>query len=126
MNAVGAVHVPLVGDIPARGSSLPELRDQIQRRLADGYVKSPKISIEILSYRPIFVHGEVKNGGEYPFKFGTRLRDAVAMAGGYTYRADQRYALVSREGEASEVRIGTGGDSVVMPGDNIRIPERFF
>ena len=126
VSAVGAVHVPLVGDIPARGSSLPELRDKIQRRLADGYVKSPKVSVEILSYRPIYVHGEVKNGGEFAFKFGTRLRDAVAMAGGYTYRADLGYALITRDGEGSELRMGTGSDTVIMPGDNIRIPERFF
>jgi len=126
VSTVGSVHVPLVGDIAARGASLPELRDKIQRRLADGYVKSPKVSIEILSYRPIYVHGEVKNGGEFPFKFGTRLRDAVAMAGGYTYRADLGYALITRDGESSEMRIGTGADAVVMPGDNIRIPERFF
>ena len=126
VSAVGSVHVPLVGDIPARGASLPELRDKIQRRLADGYVKTPKVSVEILSYRPIYVHGEVKNGGEFAFKFGTRLRDAVAMAGGYTYRADHAYALITRDGDGAEMRVGTGADAVVMPGDNIRIPERFF
>ncbi len=126
VNAAGDVHVPLVGDIPARGSSVAELKDRVQRKLADGYVKQPKVSVEITSYRPIYVHGEVKNGGEFAFKFGTRLRDAVAMAGGYTYRADQGYALVTREGEGAEMRVSTSGDATLMPGDNIRIPERFF
>ena len=68
---------------------------------------------------------EVKNGGEFQFKNGVSLRDAVAMAGGYTYRADQSYIYIGREGEA-DVAVRMPTDVPVLPGDNIRIPERFF
>jgi polysaccharide export outer membrane protein len=126
VNALGTVQVPLIGEVPARGLSLPEFREQVQRRLADGYVKSPKVSVEILSYRPMFVHGEVKNGGEFAFKHGTRLRDAVAMAGGYTYRAEKSYVLLTRDGQQREMSVPMPSEFVLMPGDNIRVPERFF
>jgi polysaccharide export outer membrane protein len=79
----------------------------------------------MLNYRPIFVHGEVKNGGEFAYKNGLGLRDAIAMAGGYTYRADQSYLYIGREGEP-DAAVQTPADVPVLPGDNIRIPERFF
>jgi len=93
--------------------------------LRDGYLKNPKVSIEVMNFRPIYVHGEVKNGGEFAYKTGLKLRDAIAMAGGYTYRANQGYVLVDREGE-EEVKITMPSSMPVLPGDNIRIPERFF
>lgn len=126
VNAMGAVPVPLIGEVTAKGLSLQEFRDQVQRRLADGYLKAPKVSVEILSYRSIYVHGEVKNAGEFAFKNGMRFRDAIAVAGGYTYRAQQSYLLVMREGEPNELRLSMPSDAFVLPGDNIRVPERFF
>ncbi|HRD76949.1 MAG TPA: polysaccharide biosynthesis/export family protein [Hyphomicrobiaceae bacterium] len=126
VNGAGQLPVPLVGDISARDKTIGELRDAIAARLAKGYLKNPKVSIEILSYRPIYVHGEVRSGGEFAFKNGLRIRDAVAMAGGYSYRANQTFVLVSRSGGAEEFRIDLPSDLAVMPGDNIRIPERFF
>ncbi|MEZ5898152.1 MAG: polysaccharide biosynthesis/export family protein [Hyphomicrobiaceae bacterium] len=125
VNALGQVSLPLIGDMPAKGLALQELKDAIARRLADGYIKNPKVTVEMTNYRPIYVHGEVKNGGEFQFKNGVSLRDAVAMAGGYTYRADQSYIYIGREGEA-DVAVRMPTDVPVLPGDNIRIPERFF
>ena len=97
----------------------------IAQRLANGYLKNPKVSVEVLNFRPIYVHGEVKSGGEFAFKTGLKLRDAIAMAGGYTYRANQNYVYVSREGE-QEVKVPMQNSMPVLPGDNVRIPERFF
>jgi polysaccharide export outer membrane protein len=125
VNATGQVAMPLAGDIPAKGLSLPQLRDAIARRLADGYINNPKVTVEITSYRPIYVHGEVKNGGEFTFKSGLKFRDAVAMAGGYTYRAQEGYVFLVRDG-GQEVRLPMPSDQLVLPGDNIRVPERFF
>ena len=125
VNALGQVSLPLIGEMPAQGLALQEFRDSIARRLADGYIKNPKVTVEMTNYRPIYVHGEVKNGGEFQFKNGVSMRDAVAMAGGYTYRADQSYVYIGREGEP-EVAVSMPADVPVLPGDNIRIPERFF
>ena len=125
VNAVGQVSLPLIGEMPAKGLALHEFREQIARKLADGYLKNPRVTVEMTNYRPIYVQGEVKNSGEFQFKNGISLRDVVAMAGGYTYRADQSYLYVGREGEP-EVALKMPSDVPVLPGDNIRIPERFF
>jgi len=125
VNAAGHVALPLAGEVPAEGKTLGQFREIVALRLADGYLKNPKVTVEITNYRPIYIHGEVKTGGEFPYKTGLRLRDAVAMAGGYTYRANQSYALVTREG-LSEARVPANGAVTLLPGDNVRIPERFF
>lgn len=126
VNALGAVPMPLIGEVPAKGRSIKDIRDSIADRLSRGYLKDPKVSIEVLNYRPIYIHGEVRSGGEFPFKNGLKLRDAIAVAGGYSYRADQSHVLLIREGEPLEVRIALPADFDVLPGDNIRVPERFF
>ena len=125
VNGVGQVSMPLIGELPAKGLALHEFRDAVARRLADGYLKNPKVSVEMTNYRPIYVHGEVKNGGEFQYKNGLFLRDVVAMAGGYTYRADQSYLYIGREGEP-DAAVKMPAEIPVLPGDNIRIPERFF
>lgn len=125
VNGVGQVSMPLIGEMPAKGLALHEFRDAIARRLADGYLKNPKVSVEMTNYRPIYVHGEVKNGGEFQYKNGLLLRDVVAMAGGYTYRADQSYLYIGREGEP-DAAVKMPADIPVLPGDNVKIPERFF
>jgi polysaccharide export outer membrane protein len=125
VNGAGQVALPLAGEVPAQGKTLAQFRETVVRRLADGYLKNPKVTVEITNYRPIYVHGEVKNGGEYAYKTGLKLRDAVAMAGGYTYRAEQAYAIILRDGYG-EVRLPANGTVALLPGDNVRIPERFF
>ncbi len=125
VNALGQISLPLVGEVGARGMAISAFRDSVARRLAEGYLKNPRVTVEVLNYRPIYVHGEVKSGGEFPYKNGLKLRDAVAVAGGYTYRADESYVLIVREG-AGEARVPLSSNVVVLPGDNIRVPERFF
>lgn len=125
VNALGQVPLPLAGEVPAKGLTLAQFRDAVAQRLANGYLKNPKVSVEVLNFRPIYVHGEVKSGGEFAFKTGLKMRDAIAMAGGYTYRANQNYVYVSREGE-QEVKVPMQNSMPVLPGDNVRIPERFF
>lgn len=125
VNALGAVSVPLVGEIPAAQRPIAEFRDAVARKLGDGYLKNPRVTVEVMTYRPIYVHGEVKSGGEFPFKSGLRLRDAVALAGGFTYRANQNHVVIYREGHG-EFNAATMSTFAVMPGDNIRVPERFF
>lgn len=126
ISASGALAMPLVGEIPAKGASVSELRDAIVARLKTGFLRDPKVGVEIVTYRPFYVHGEVRGGGEYAYKNGVTIRDAIAIAGGYTYRANHGYVLLIREGSAQEVRVALPSTLAVMPGDNIRVPERFF
>lgn len=125
VNGVGQVSLPLIGEMPAKGLSQDEFRDGVARKLSQGYLKNPKVTVEMLTYRPIYVHGEVKSGGEFAYKNGLNLRDVVAMAGGYTYRANQDVIHIARAGK-SDMAVRLPADIRVLPGDNIRIPERFF
>lgn len=125
VNALGQVSMPLIGETNARGMAITAFRESLARRLADGYLKSPRVTIEVLNYRPIYVHGEVKNGGEFAYKNGLKIRDAIALAGGFTYRANERFVTIVREGEG-EAEVPLTSNVVVLPGDNIRVPERFF
>ena len=122
----GNVALPLVGELPARGRSPLELKDAIVTRLSSGFLRNPRVTVEVVAYRPFYVHGEVRSAGEFTFKSGMRIRDAVAVAGGYSYRANQTYVLLTREGLPDEVRVALPTDVMVMPGDNIRVAERFF
>lgn len=126
VNATGNVPVPLVGEIPAKGRPIAEFRDTVRRKLSEGYLTNPKVSVEVVNFRPIYIHGEVRSGGEFAYKNGLKLRDAIAVAGGYTYRANEAYVILVREGSAAQVKVALPADIDVLPGDNIRVPERFF
>jgi polysaccharide export outer membrane protein len=126
INSQGRISLPLAGDLDAAGLDAGKLKENAARRLSDGYLKNPKLTVEIVGWRPVYIHGEVRNGGEFAFKAGLRLRDAIALAGGYTYRANQSYVLLSRSGVALDSRVALPTDMLLMPGDNIRVPERYF
>ncbi|MEO1265161.1 MAG: polysaccharide biosynthesis/export family protein [Pseudomonadota bacterium] len=126
VGADGHVAMPLLGRVRASGLTLDAFRRALNRRLADGFLKNPRTTIDVLNYRPVFVHGEVRRGGEYPFKAGLTFRDAIAVAGGYTYRAQEGYVLLMRAGQREPVKVRMPSTALVQPGDNIRVPERFF
>ncbi len=122
----GSVGLPLIGDVTAAGATVTEFEARVVARFKDGYLRDPKVAIEVLNYRPFFILGEVKKGGEYPYKAGLTVQDAVAMAGGYTYRANSRSVLIRRAGRDREERHNLSQRVLIYPGDNLRVPERFF
>ena len=122
----GAIDLPLIGDVSATGVTVGEFEDRVVAGFKDGYLRDPNVSIEVLNYRPFFIIGEVRNGGEYPYKSGLTIQDAVAMAGGFSYRANQKTVYIRRAGENDELGFDATQRVPISPGDNIRIPERFF
>jgi polysaccharide export outer membrane protein len=82
--------------------------------------------VEVAIYRPFFILGEVKKAGEYPYKSGLTVLDAVASAGGYTYRANERKVVIRRAGSIVDEIYPLDVPVPIFPGDNIRIPERWF
>ncbi len=122
----GNIDMPLIGSVSAKGATVTEFQNKVVTQLKNGYLNDPKVSIEVLNYRPFFITGEVKNGGEYPFKANLTVQDAVGVAGGYTYRAETSYALIRRAGEDREIKVALTSRVPINPGDSIRIPERFF
>ena len=124
----GTVALPLVGNIPANGLTISQFRDTVVDRLSPEYILDPRVSVEMLNYRPFFILGEVNKPGQYPYVDRLTLAQAVATAGGYTYRANNTRAFVRRKDEAQETlySIENGAPVWVLPGDTIRIGERYF
>lgn len=126
VNAVGNVPVSLVGEVPAKGRGIAEFREAVRGKLQQGYLTNPKVSVEVVNFRPIYIHGEVRSGGEFPYKNGLKLRDAIALAGGFTYRANETHVILVRDGAPTQFKVAMPADVDILPGDNIRVPERFF
>ena len=117
---------PLAGRVKAAGLTASQLERSITSRLKGGILNDPRVSVQVSTYAPIYIHGEVKKSGDFPFRPGLTVMDAVAAAGGFTYRADDSRAYVRRSGTAAELVYPLDTRVLVFPGDNIRIPERFF
>lgn len=126
VDSTGVVDLPLVGKVSAKGATVRQFQEGATAAYRKGYLNDPKISAEVLNYRPFFITGEVKKGGQYAFRSGLTAQDAVAIAGGYTYRANVDKIYIRREGQDKEVAISMKSRVPIIPGDNIRIPERFF
>lgn len=126
VTATGAVAFPLVGEVQALGLTPEELSSAIGQRLQQGYLRNPRVTTAMLSYRPFFILGEVNNPGSYPYSANLNVMSAVATAGGYTYRANRRRVFIQRMGENEERPYEINSGVSVQPGDTIRIGERFF
>lgn len=126
VDASGQVQLPLVGQVKAAGLTLHDFIDEFSSQLKDGYLKDPKISVEVINYRPFYIMGEVNKPGEYPYENGLNVMGAVALAGGYTYRADDREVYVRHSGSTTEQAVSASAATQVQPGDIIRVDERIF
>nr|WP_255542813.1 polysaccharide biosynthesis/export family protein [Azospirillum sp. INR13] len=117
---------PLIGEVSAKDRSTRDLEKEISTRLSAGYVKDPKVSVEVLNHRPFFILGEVRNPGQYQYVNGMTALSAVAMAGGYTYRAKEDYVLITRGADPKKELRRAPITTSVMPDDVVRVPERYF
>ena len=126
VDASGFVSIPLAGRIRAAGQTAGQLERMIVARLTDGVIRDPKVSVEVATHAPFYILGEVKRPAEIPYKPGLTVLDAVAAAGGYTYRADERKVHIRRAGSNVEEIHPMDFPVRVYPGDNIRVPERYF
>lgn len=126
VDAAGAITMPLVGALPARGLTTEQLAQVISERLRQGYIREPQVAIEIEAYRPFFVHGEVTAPGQYPYLANMTVENAIAVAGGFGPRADKRKITVSRTVGGQTTQGAVGLDYPLRPGDTLRVAERWF
>ncbi len=126
IGANGFLAFPLVGNIQAAGLTPADLGLNIAASLADGYVINPQVNVEVKSFRPIYILGEVNKPGEYPYNPDMTVLAAIAKADGFTYRAQQKQIFIKRSDQPNEVKIRLGSNTRIYPGDTIRIVERFF
>lgn len=126
VSPAGTIVFPLIGEVKAAGLQSEELTRAIEAKLADGFLLEPKVSAQVTSFRPIYVLGEVRKPGEYPYTQGLTIRGAVAKADGFTYRANEKKVFLKRAGETGEKVYPLTADFPVLPGDTIRFAERYF
>jgi polysaccharide export outer membrane protein len=122
----GHVSMPLIGTVQAEGQTTVGLQHVIEAKLRDGFLREPRVSVEVEAYRPFFILGEVTTPGQYPYVSGMTIQTAVAIAGGYTPRAYKEEADLTRNVDGQTV---TGHVPIVQPvhpGDTVVIRERFF
>ena len=123
----GMVAVPLIGDVPARGRSTRSLGRAIAGRLGSQYVKDPQVTVDIAQNRPFFILGEVRNAGQYPYVSGITAKAAVAIAGGFADRADERHIQITRRRFDGIIeKMDVPPDYVVQPGDTLYVYERWL
>jgi polysaccharide export outer membrane protein len=123
----GMLSFPLIGQMSAAGLSADALARAIQSRLSPDYLRDPNVSAEILTYRPFYIVGEVKTPGSYPYVSGMTVLNAVALAGGFTYRArDDKFYLNRTADGGGKEQLDATPDSKVEPGDVITVRERYF
>lgn len=125
VGAQGTIAYPLVGDIRAAGLTVPEFTEALRERLSE-FVRTPSVSVEVANYRPFFILGEVTRPGTYPYQVDITVMNAVATAGGFTYRANRGRVYIRHANESVERTYELTVSTPVMPGDTIRIGERIF
>lgn len=122
----GYITVPLIGHVRARGATTRDLEARIKARLGAEFVRDPQVTVDIEENRPFFVHGEVKNAGQYPYVSGMTIETAIAIAGGLSQRASARTFRITRRVNGLAEVIEAPSDYVVRPGDTVFVYERFL
>jgi protein involved in polysaccharide export with SLBB domain len=125
-HSTGNVSLPLVRAIPAAGKTIPQLEQAVADALQPDYLRDPRVNVEVLTYRPVYILGEVNNPGSYPYESGLTVDKAIAKAGGFTYRARTGRLKITRSSDPARTQEEATQDTVVMPGDVILVPERYF
>jgi polysaccharide biosynthesis/export protein len=122
----GRISMPLIGAVDAQGRTTQQLERAIEGRLRGGFLREPKVSVEVDAYRPFFVLGEVTSSGQFPYVNGMTVQTAVAIAGGFTPRGQRNWAEVTRQIDGQLVTGAVPITYPVQPGDTIVIKERWF
>jgi polysaccharide export outer membrane protein len=127
LDGAGVLSFPLIGQVQAMGMTPGQLEQAIISRLHPDYLKNPSVSVEVMTRRPFYIVGEVKNPGSYPYVSGMIVINAIALAGGFTYRARESSFYIKRNDASGQAaRISATQETPVQPGDVIMVRERYF
>ena len=128
LDATGQISLPLAGTVQASGLTQTELEQALAKKFRSEYLKNPKVTVTITTLRSFFVTGEVLKPGKYPYENGLNVLTAITTAGGPTYRASRSSVQIQRGGEPSmrDYPLSSASSVPILPGDVIRVPERYF
>jgi len=122
----GQISLPLAGTVAAVGLTQAELEQALAKKFRSEYLKNPKVTVTIATLQPFYIMGEVQKPGEYPYKSGLNVMTALALAGGATYRGSRSSVYIQRVGEEGMREYPISSSIMILPGDLIRVPERYF
>jgi len=122
----GMIAIPLIPPVKAGGLTTTELQASIAEALSRTLLRDPNVSVEVTEFRPFYILGEVTKAGQYPFVNGMTVQSAVAIAGGFTYRASQDEVHITRRVDGRLVELDLPTNAPVRPGDTILVGERYF
>lgn len=125
VNADGNLSLPLVGSVPARNRTVAQLTSDLNTKF-DRFVVNPRFTLDVVTYRPVFVLGQVSRPGSFPFAAGMTVQQAVALAGGYTRRAITDKVMVTRLTDDGPKDFSIGPQDILVPGDTIDVQRRLF
>jgi len=126
VDAGGSVSLPLIGSVPARGLTTQQLSARIAERLKQGYVRDPHVTVEVETYRPFFILGEVTTPGQYPYVADMTVEKAIAIAGGFAPRAYKQTVELTRSAGGEQIKSDVPLSYPLRPGDTIMVKERWF
>jgi len=126
IDAGGSITMPLIGSVPARGRTPAGLAAEISAKLRKGFIREPSVAVEIESYRPFFILGEVAAPGQYPYVPNLSVESAVAIAGGFSPRALRDRVTLTHVDSSGSIRAVVPLGTPVSPGDTVQVGERWF
>jgi protein involved in polysaccharide export with SLBB domain len=126
IDSTGQVSLPLIGEVAAAGVTVRQFQLNMQAALSQGYLNDPRVSAEVMNFRPFYILGEVNRPGEYPYASNLTVLNAVATAGGFAALANQTRVYVKRAGEEAETEMVLSSSLLVQPGDTIRVAKGAF
>ena len=126
VDAGGNVSLPLIGSLAARGITTQQLSARIAERLKQGYVREPHVTVEVESYRPFFILGEVTTPGQYPYVADMTVEKAIAIAGGFAPRAYKTTVELTRSAPGDQSKSEVPLNYPLRPGDTVMVKERWF
>jgi protein involved in polysaccharide export with SLBB domain len=126
IDGAGFIRLPLIGQLKAAGATAHELETHVAQTLDDGYLADARVAIEVTTYRPFYIIGQISKPGEYPYVSNMNALNAVALAGGFTEKATESTLYVRHEGETEEHEITVDEMTRIEPGDVVRVPETTF
>jgi protein involved in polysaccharide export with SLBB domain len=122
----GNASLPLAGTVNLAGQTKQQAEATIARKLRSEYLRSPKVTVDVTSFRPFYVIGQVERPGEFPYRNRLNIISAMAVAGGPTFRASKSKVFIQRGGVGAFEEVELSPSIPVYPGDIIRVPERYF
>jgi polysaccharide export outer membrane protein len=122
----GYVRLPLIGQIKAVGRTAHQLEGEVAGALADGYLRNPRVAVEVTTYRPFYIIGQVNRPGQYPYTSNMSALDAIGVAGGFTDHAVESVVHIRHEGDVKEMDVPADETVKIRPGDVVRVDQTAF